>query len=100
MTILENRKQTEQIKESLDTQLFEYLLRYFHNIGDDNGGIAIVAMEDVDLQTYLNKGHSPEYVELIGKDYLGALYLTNNEYSILVIYKVCSAPKDILAELI
>ena len=69
----------------------------------ESGGYSLIAetLEDVNqIRAIIDfEQHLPEWVDRLDGDYLSALYLLNDDYSIVVFMPTAIAPETLLHEL-
>ena len=66
------------------------------------GGYSLLAQNETDLtgiRMYIREDHPCEWADRLDGDYLSALYLLNDNFSIVVFMPISIAPPDLLSEL-
>ena len=93
---------TEEILFSY-TSILTYEYGEERNILEDDGGIVLYAPPGTDceeIKTYFDyTKHTPEYADRYGSICV-AMYITNNEYAVVIVMSIADAPKEITKEFV
>lgn len=73
------------------------------NIDEDDGGVVFYAPPGTDceeIKSYFDyTKHTPEYVDRYGSICV-AMYITHNEYAVVIIMSIADAPDEIIKEFV
>lgn len=88
-------------EDKLPAPVYAYLCSYLSSLDFDGYALIVENKKDISaISDYIDiVNHPCEEAEIIDGSYLSALYLSNNEYSILLTLPLSTAPDVLLYEL-